>query len=69
MAKPIFIIIAPEAGNTAIELPKGGMPDYHILYVQSPNVDKIEFKMFSDKEIEPIQIEQLKELIAKNSGA
>lgn len=72
MAKPIFIITIPQTNNEemrewekAIEMIK---QDYHCILV-SERVDKVEFKLFSDKEIEPIEIEKLKEILKIKSNS
>lgn len=70
MRKPIFIIQLPrvksqqefEAYKNAV---KSFESDYHILMYEDHNEESASFKMFSDHEIEPIKLEELKELIKK----
>ena len=66
MAKPIFIITIPyEAQLQEVEHYRGIVKklegDYHVLLVGG---DDLNFKMFSDKEIEPIQLEELKNIVS-----
>lgn len=64
--KPIFVITIPFCGQeTWVALgeyirEKGLEKDYYV-FILTGNEPK--FQMFSDKEIEPIQIEELKELL------
>ena len=37
--------------------------DYHFLIIQDPAREKVEVQVFSDKNIEPIEFENLKKLI------
>ena len=67
MRKPIFIVTVPSYFSEGeIDGIKEGLKhigeDYHVLVVTG-NVEDPEFKMFSDHEIEPIELEKLKELI------
>lgn len=64
--KPIFVIqLANTHPEVAMRLndhliTKGVQDDYHVIIILG-NENK--FQMFSDKEIEPIQLDELKELL------
>lgn len=70
--KPIFIIKLPEISRYYYEGIKKELirfredleKDYHVLIFSCG--EEYDFKMFSDKEIDPIKLEELKELCLKN---
>lgn len=67
MSKPIFIVKLPitfsdEKCREALDAFKDKLPEYHVLMVMN-SINDWDFKLFSDKEIEPIELEKLKEII------
>lgn len=67
--KPIFIIRTPHFSNDADrtefnEMMNKELADsYHLLIFDSADEDTFKFQMFSDHEIEPIELEKLKKLV------
>lgn len=62
--KPIIIIFANDITYFASEnLPKELKEDYHFITIQDPAREKVEVQVFSDKNIEPIELENLKNLV------
>ena len=63
--KPIFIIKAPmesqEEHDRIMDSLKGIREDYHVILIEG--FDVVEFEMFSDEKIEPIELQKLKDLI------
>ena len=71
MAKPIFImqlsISNPEGLNEWVNsIRKKVEEDYHFICLFDMNLKHHDFKVFSDREIEPIELEKLKEIVFKN---
>lgn len=66
MAKPIFIINAPHIDVEELEGLKKAISvfsdDYFTLIINE-NREDWKFQMFSDKEIEPIELQKLQELV------
>lgn len=65
MAKPIFIMIIPNTCSNlnAVDSIEQELHDYHCLFIWDGSRKEYEFKVFSDKEIKPIKLEELKKLI------
>lgn len=67
MAKPIFLIGVPVDSHEAEveKLKHWGFSkladDYHVLIYRMRDKSPMKFQLFSDKEIEPIELENLKE--------
>ena len=66
--KPIFVIQTPHLNEADrkefIETMNGQLAeDYHVLIYDNADEDSFKFRIFSDHEIEPIEIEKLKELV------
>lgn len=68
MAKPIFVVNIPinafqstEAANKYIDGLVKELNDYHVLTIFDGTSIDLRFRMFSDKLIEPIELEKLKE--------
>ena len=67
MSKPIFIVKVPisftqEKCDYALDGIKGKLTDYHVIMVVN-SLNDWGFQLFSDKEIEPIELEKLKEIL------
>ena len=68
MPKPIFIIVIPgfppqdKLAEIRNRYNNQLAEDYHVIVLHGGS-SGYEFKMFSDKEIEPIELEKLKELL------
>lgn len=71
MSKPIFVIQLPNATSDFVknmsEKLTGRMEDYHVLVLgtEGTMIKEPKFQLFSDKEIEPIELEKLKEIISQ----
>jgi len=70
MAKPIFVITIAAHGSPGnyhniAEMLEKKLPDYHVLISFDYKLENSKYQLFSDKEIEPIQIEELKKLISE----
>lgn len=67
--KPIFIISIPHLPDTKLDfseiVTKEIQDDYHVIINVDPEIRSCKYQMFSDHEIEPIQIEKLKEMLIK----
>lgn len=73
MPKPIFIITLPFFPKTEDDIHfieykhKQSNPDlhkdYHVLFGFDGNLKNLQYQMFSDKEIEPIELDKLKEIL------
>jgi hypothetical protein len=71
MSKPIFIVTVPNISwDTTNEIKESLFKqignDYHCFVVNDCNKTSFEFQMFSEKLIDPIELERLKELVAPN---
>ncbi len=74
MAKPILIVYVPYLTQRTQDEERQNRNfeehicevlgcEYHVFITKNAHEDKYTFKLFSDKEIDPISIEQLKEII------
>ena len=65
MAKPIFIMTIPRTINVSEVLGEieENLNDYHCLFLYDGSKTEFEFKVFSDKEIEPIKLKKLEKII------
>ena len=68
MPKPIFIISLPRATQDHVKSVFKNIPiqlkyDYHVLVYSDMSILDVKFQLFSDKEIEPIELQKLKDLL------
>ena len=70
MSKPIFIVTVPNISWDSSDEIKNNLfktigSEYHCFIVNDDKKTSFEFQMFSEKLIEPIELERLKELVLK----
>lgn len=71
MPKPIFVVVVnhlmdeQQYGKLSQELQKK-LDDYHVIVAADSHAPELKFQLFSDKNIEPIQLDELKELVLKS---
>jgi len=65
--KPLIIILGKDlSGSGWDKLPKSLTEEYHILMIQDPERKLVDVKVFSDKNIRPIDLDSLKKLCKIN---
>jgi len=69
MAKPIFIATIASGGipfkaiNDIAKMLEKRLNDYHVIVSFDGNIRESKYQVFSDKEIEPIELDKLKEIV------